>query len=144
MLEQLVIGSLVISLTVIVEATFVAIAIAVMRRTNHWLVRPPHGYKNILVLVAVTLWLMAALTIGVWLWAATFMALGCFDALEPALYFSVTSFTTLGFGDILLAQEWRLLGGLSAANGLLLFGLSTAFLVEIMIELRRLQSGKTT
>ncbi len=87
------------------------------------------------------LWLMAALTAGVWIWAATFIAVGSFQTLELALYFSVTSFTTLGFGDITLTEQWRLLAGISAANGLLLFGLSTAFMFEIMMDLRRAQSG---
>ncbi len=67
--------------------------------------------------------------------------LGTFDAFEPARYFSVVSFTTLGFGDIVLAAEWRLLSGLSAANGLLVFGLSTAFLVEFLTRLRQAQSN---
>ncbi|MEM9736953.1 MAG: ion channel, partial [Pseudomonadota bacterium] len=58
-----------------------------------------------------------------------------------ALYFSVVAFTTLGFGDVLLPQEWRLLAGLSAANGLLIFGVSTAFLVEVF---RRVGDGNFT
>jgi len=87
------------------------------------------------------LWLMAAHSAGVWIWAATFLAIGAFDALDPALYFSVVAFTTLGFGDITLAAEWRLLSGMLAANGLLIFGLSTAFLVEFLSRLRQAQSA---
>jgi len=71
----------------------------------------------------------------------TFPMLGTFDALEPALYFSVVSFTTLGFGDVVLTPQWRLLPGMSAANGLLIFGLSTAFLVEFFTHLRKAQSA---
>jgi len=128
-------------LTVIIEAIFISTAGAAMRRARPWLVRTPHGVKNVFVLVSVRLWLMAALTAGVWIWAATFIAVGSFQTLELALYFSVTSFTTLGFGDITLTEQWRLLAGISAANGLLLFGLSTAFMFEIMMDLRRAQSG---
>ena len=54
-----------------------------------------------------------------------------FGTLEQALYFSITSFTTLGFGDVVLEPGWRLLAGMTATHGLLLFGLSTAFLVEV-------------
>jgi len=140
MIEQLAIGSLVISMTVIVEATFIGVAIAALTRLGSWLVRPPHGPRTVSALVGVTLWLMAAHSVGVWIWAATFLMLGAFDALEPALYFSVVSFTTLGFGDITLSEQWRLLSGVSAANGLLLFGLSTAFLVEFLTRLRQAQS----
>lgn len=46
---------------------------------------------------------------------------------ESALYFSATSFTTLGYGDVVLDPKWRLFGAIERANGLLLFGWSTAF-----------------
>jgi hypothetical protein len=72
-----------------------------------------------------------------------FRALGLFPTMEEAVYFSLVAFTTLGFGDVLLPREWRLLAGLSAANGLLYFGLMTAMLVEAMRSLRaRNQGGK--
>ncbi len=65
-----------------------------------------------------------------------FNLLGAIAGLEPAVYFSLVTFTTLGYGDITLGEDWRILSALCAANGLLLFGFSTAFLVELM---RRLQ-----
>jgi len=58
--------------------------------------------------------------------------LGCFSSLEESLYFSMVSFTALGFGDLTLPQEWRILSGMIAANGLVLFGLNTAFLIEVL------------
>lgn len=140
MIEQLIIGSLVISLTVTVEAVFIGLAIAVLRRHVPWMMRPPFGMKTIISLICVTLWLMAAHSIGVWIWAATFLQLGAFDALEPAIYFSIISFTTLGFGDIVLTEKWRVLSGLTAANGLLIFALSAAFLVEFLTRVRQAQS----
>lgn len=141
MIEQLAIGSLVISMTVIVEATFIGVAIATLTRFGSWLARPPHEPKSVFALVGVTLWLMAAHSVGVWIWAAAFIGLGSFETLEPALYFSLTSFTTLGFGDITLTKQWRLLSGISAANGLLIFGFSTAFLIEFLTRLRQAQSN---
>jgi hypothetical protein len=51
---------------------------------------------------------------------------------EPALYFSLVSFSTVGFGDITLGHEWRLLSGLTAAAGFLSFGWSTAYMVELV------------
>ena len=144
MIEQLAIGSLVISMTVIVEATFIGVAIAALKRIGSWLVRPPHEPKTVLALVGVTLWLMAALSVGVWIWAATFLMLGVFETLEPALYFSVVIFTTLGFGDVILTEQWRLLTGISAANGLLLIGLSAAFLVEFLSKLRQARSEESS
>ena len=52
--------------------------------------------------------------------------------MQPAVYFSLVCFTTLGFGDITLPVEWRLLSALIGANGFLLFGWSTAYMFELM------------
>ena len=71
-----------------------------------------------------------------WLWALVFLAIGAFPSLEPAIYFAIVAFTTLGLGDVVLDQQWRILSGFASANGLLLFGLYTAFLVEVMRRVR--------
>ena len=76
------------------------------------------------------------MTSAVWIWAVALWVLDIFVTFEASMYFSLVAFTTLGFGDLLLPTEWRLLGGLSAANGLLLFGFMTAMLVETLRELR--------
>jgi hypothetical protein len=75
-------------------------------------------------------------TAGVWMWAFTLRALGVFITMEASVYFSLVAYTTLGFGDILLPQDWRLLAGMAAANGLLNMGLLTAMLVEILRHVR--------
>jgi ion channel len=140
MLGQLLIGTLIISLTVVIAAVFAGVATWALQRAGPWLVAPPHGWKFITALGLTVLWIQAAVTICVWIWALLFLWLGLFPGLEPALYFAIVSFTTLGFGDVLLPVEWRLLSGLSAANGLLTFGFVTAFLVEIMRRIRREQT----
>ncbi|MDG1171125.1 MAG: potassium channel family protein [Sulfitobacter sp.] len=75
--------------------------------------------------------ILVVLTSAVWGWALLYMELGLFETLEPALYFSIVSFTTVGYGDVVLEPGWRLLAGMTATHGLLNFGLFTAFLVEI-------------
>ncbi len=79
------------------------------------------------------------LTVAAWVWAIAYRALGIFATFEESLYFSLVAFTTLGFGDLLLPDDWRLLGGLAAANGLILFGLLTAMLVEALRSTRSRQ-----
>ncbi|KQI71570.1 metal transporter [Loktanella sp. 5RATIMAR09] len=101
-----------------------------------WLVKAPHAPKLMLVLCATALWVLLQMTIAVWTWAFTFVALGVFATLEPSVYFALVAFTTLGFGDILLPLEWRLLGGMAALNGLLNIGLVTAAMVETLRQLR--------
>ena len=79
-----------------------------------------------------TLTFVVALTVMVWLWALLFWGLSIFPDLEPALYFSLVAFTTLGFGDVILPNEWRLLAGFIAVNGFILFGLGTAYMMETL------------
>jgi len=93
-----------------------------------------------LVLVLAVLGVLVLFTCFVWLWAIALIWIGVFSALETAVYFSIVAFTTLGFGDVLLPVEWRILGGLAAANGLLNLGLLTAMLVEMLRRVRTIQT----
>ena len=88
------------------------------------------------------IWTLGMMTLSVWVWAVALYALQIFVEFEASVYFALVAFTTLGFGDILLPVEWRLLGGMAAANGLLMFGLLTAILVEILRDTRMRQRGK--
>jgi voltage-gated potassium channel Kch len=63
------------------------------------------------------------------LWAATYLALGAISGVEHALYFSTVTFTTLGYGDVTLEERWRLLSAIEAANGIIMFGWTTALIV---------------
>jgi len=141
MLTQLMVGSALISLTIIVEALFIGAATVGLTRVGAWLITGRVILKLVLSLTAVVLWMLVALSVAVWIWAGAFLLLGQFHDLETSLYFSVVSFTTLGFGDIVIGKEWRLLSGLIAANGLILFSLTTAFLIEFIVKLRSQQDG---
>lgn len=71
------------------------------------------------------------------LWTLAFLPTGGFASLEEAFYFAIASYTTLGYGDVLIAEDVRLLGALPAVAGLISFGISTAFLFGAMSELLR-------
>ena len=66
------------------------------------------------------------------LWAVAYMALGEIKDLEPAFYFSMVTFTTLGYGDIVLDESWRLLASFEAATGIIMFGWTTAILIAVV------------
>ena len=75
---------------------------------------------------------MMIMTLGsllqVMIWALLFMLLGEFDQPEAALYYSAVNFSTLGHGDIVMSERWRLLGPLEATSGILMLGVSTALM----------------
>lgn len=109
---------------------------AILVRLHPWAERPPHGPKLMTILTLALIWTLGMMTLAVWIWALALYQLEIFTTFESSVYFALVAFTTLGFGDILLPQEWRLLGGISAANGLLMIGLLTAILVETLRETR--------
>ena len=62
------------------------------------------------------------------LWAVFYYTQNLFSDFETSLYFSMVSFTTIGYGDVLLPRRWRLLGVIEGFSGVLLCGISTAFI----------------
>ena len=70
-------------------------------------------------------------------WALLFVICGEFADFGTAYYHSAVNYTTLGYGDVLMSAKWRFLGPLEAANGMLLFGVTTAMVFAIMQHLVR-------
>lgn len=70
-------------------------------------------------------------------WAVLFLYIGEFTEFATAFYHSAVNFTSLGYGDIVMSERWRLLGGLEAANGVLMFGLSAGALLSMMNRMFR-------
>jgi hypothetical protein len=132
LITQLTLGSAIISLTIFIEVFFIYVVINELRSSRVLVKIKSNFLRTSSILTAVTLWLLAAFSIATWLWAIAFYYLECFPSLEESLYFAMVAFTSLGFGDIILPHEWRLFSGMIAANGLLLFGLNTAILMETL------------
>ena len=70
--------------------------------------------------------------ISLLVWAVTFLALNAIEGFERALYFSMVTFTTLGYGEIVLDKRWRLLSSFDAANGIIMFGWTTAIVIAVV------------
>jgi voltage-gated potassium channel len=68
-------------------------------------------------------------------WAAFYVLADALPDLETALYYSMTSYTTVGYGDVLLPADWRLLGPIEAAVGILMFGWSTAIIIAAITHI---------
>jgi hypothetical protein len=67
--------------------------------------------------------------IEILVWSVTYLWLGAIEGLEKAAYFSMVTFTTLGYGEIVLDEQWRLLASFEAANGIIMFGWTTAIVL---------------
>ena len=118
--------------TVTTQVMFIMGAVSFMKRKaaeRDALGRPA---RSGLFLAGVTLWMLLAFTMIATIWAILLVMIGALSSFETALYFSMVTFTTLGFGDIVLDQQWHVLSAMIAANGLLVFGLNTAVIVETL------------
>jgi hypothetical protein len=78
-----------------------------------------------------TVWMFLAIVLEVWLWALLYLfnpLVSTLPNLETAFYFSMVTFTTLGYGDVVLTGQWRTLASIQAANGVIIFGWTTALI----------------
>jgi len=80
--------------------------------------------------LVVVLLVLHSLEVAVW--SQFYVALHCFSDVQTAYYFSLVTYTTLGYGDVLLPRQWRFLGGWEAMVGVFMFGWSTASLVSFI------------
>gem|GEM_PF-214477 len=76
-------------------------------------------------------------------WAMVLMGLGEFNSFAPAFYHSAVNYTTLGYGDVVMSPRWRLLGPLESVDGMMMFGLTTAVLFNLIIRLGQLRDPET-
>ena len=104
----------------------------------HWLARVHHIFESPSVLIRVSLLVRLFVAIvllhlfQIGLWAAVFWQAGQLPTLETAVYLSLETYTTIGFGDVVLGPPWRLLTGIEGLTGILLMGWSTAFAFTVI------------
>jgi len=103
------------------------------------------GVGYILLLIGTFSLLIVLHVIETAIWGTFYYSRGLFPDFETSLYFSITSYTTIGFGDVVMPRAWRMLGGIEGICGVLLCGLSTAFVFAIVNALfqMRLQRRNT-
>lgn len=129
MLRQLAAGSV---LLLIASALHIAVLVTVIEALPSMFAR--FGDTHWPMIFAAFAAILVGHTIQIWIWALVLIRIKAIDALENAIYFTLVTSTTLGYGDITLGARWRLFGAMAAVNGLLTFGLSTAFLIEVFAK----------
>jgi hypothetical protein len=139
MIGNLALATLMVGLTVIIHFAGLLGLMWVLRTRGHRFRAHESAIGQGAAIVFVVLGLVAILTIEIWLYGVVYLSLGALPDFESALYFSTTSFTTIGYGDVVLDKSWRLFGAVEGANGLLLFGWSTAFLIAVTARMRILE-----
>lgn len=131
MLMNILIGLVTMAACLMLQSWLIVVALRYYVRHNVMGIDPSawaiFGTLNA-VMVVLVLGNCAQLTI----WAIVFRMLGEFEALEVAVYHSAVNFASLGYGDIVMSERFRLLGPLEAINGVLMIGVSTAVLMTVL------------
>ena len=129
MLLNILIGSFLIILTTGIHAGGMVLAIKTIQSKKGFLKQKLHLQRQFYPVAAIVLIMFFVSLIEVLVWAITYLLLNAVDGFEQALYFSMVTFTTLGYGDVLLEEQWRLLASFEAANGIIMFGWTTAIVM---------------
>jgi hypothetical protein len=124
-LNQLAVGLLAIVVSVLIHASFMVTAFRPFSRLA--LGVQTYLGKGLLI-SALVLWFFLSITVQCWAWAGLLLWLGALSSLEEALYFATVTFTSLGYGDIVLEPRWRLLGAFAATNGMIIIGWTAALI----------------
>jgi hypothetical protein len=97
--------------------------------------------RLIAVMIATVAVLMVAHTCEVVIWSGAYALVDAAPEGADRMYFAFVNFTTLGYGDIVPVQQWRLLGPMTAMNGVILFGWSTAVIFEVLRSTLQTRKG---
>lgn len=134
MLSNLLIGLPVMLLCLLLQAVFVAICLRYYVRFKDARQGRESLWQDILLLSVVMMLTLLGNFVQMAIWAVLFMLLGEFNDYATALYHSGVNFATLGYGDIVMSEPRRLLGPLEAANGILMFGVSTSVMTAAVLD----------
>ena len=133
----LILGFLLASVTTVVHAVCTTLTLLLLE--SRWIA--PRATRSmvskglVVMLVVNVLFVVSLLECA--LWAAAYLGLGALGSWSEAYYFSATTFTTTGYGDVVLSPAWRSMGNFEAVIGIIMFGWSTALLVTVVTHLRR-------
>lgn len=141
LLSPLLVGVATTFCTILVHGLIVGIIISQVRRDLEQGRVGARFWPNLMLVTSMTLLALAGHLIEIGLWAAVFDLCGEFSDFAAAFYHSAVNYTTLGYGDVVMSARWRLLGPLEAADGMLMFGVSTALIFAVVQRLIQLRLG---
>ena len=141
MLIPLLIGGAVLLLNMLIQVAAIVVMIRMIIRRNEAGQFTGSLAADMGILIGVLVVLFAGHLVQISVWAGVFLMFEEFSDFTTAFYHSTVNFATLGYGDIVMSERWRLLGALQAASGVLMFGLSTSTLFAVMNQIFRRRAG---
>ena len=138
-LRQLGVATLMVSLTVLIHFIGLSVLLALIDRY-----RPSSGrigsiVGNAIAILGAAFGLFALHGLEIWSYALLYWGTSAFGTFEAALYFSTSTYATIGYGDLVLPANSRLIGAIEGANGIILLGWSTAFFFAVVDRMKLLE-----
>jgi len=135
MLTRLFVGCSLMAFCVTIHAGGLMLALRRLRES----VIPTGFWSSTWLFVLVAIWIVLLHCLEIFVWAAVYVWNGAMPDLSTSIYFSAVTYTTTGYGDIVLPKEWRMDAGVEALTGILMCGWSTGFFFAIVSRLHGTQ-----
>jgi len=135
LLGQIFWGTLMLTFCAVIHVSLVASSVPVLGKAAASADSRFPTLKIAILIGLAFILIVFAHTVQIWVWAVAFLFVDALDTLESAVYFSLVTYTTLGYGDVTLQSDLRIFGAFASVTGLLTFGLSTAFLVGLVTRI---------
>ncbi|WP_300032631.1 ion channel [uncultured Roseobacter sp.] len=129
-LIQILIGSFILLVCALIHIMIIARMIRHLASHDHFAAHKTarHQLVTLCVLFLITL---LSHTIQLYFCALMLWLVGALQGYEEPIYFSLVTYTTLGYGDVVLTPQFRILGAMISVTGIVMFGMTTAFLVGL-------------
>ena len=135
MLIPMAVGVITFACTIFVHVLPLGATVTIVRHEKRLGFAGVSFWSEFAIVALIIFLALVAHLIEIAMWAAVFLIYGEFHDFGTAYYHSAVNYTTLGYGDIIMSPAWRLLGPLEAANGILMFGVSTAMVFTVILRL---------
>ena len=133
--QQILWGGFYMGVCLMLETAILVSATSVLRRADRWLERGSRPMIAGSLMLLTLLFILLAHTVQILIWSGALMRNGASADWNEAVYFSLVTYTTVGYGDLTLGPELRVFGTFAGMAGVLSFGLSSAFLVAVTSRL---------
>ena len=135
MLSLVLVAVALVAVTVAVHAVGIAVMLRAMRR---WVPLPPtHLWPITRLLISITWCLILLHLMEISMWGLFYLWWGCLPDTEAAFYFAGVTYTSIGYGDLVLAKPWRLFAPIEGLTGILMCGLSASFIFALVLRIHQ-------
>lgn len=134
-LIPLVVGAGAVVCTIIIHGLVLITAVHFFRRQKRLARAGASFWMDVVIVGLVVCWSLAAHLAEIAVWAVLFVGCGEFRDFGAAYYHSAVNYTTLGYGDVIMTARWKMLGPLEAANGMVMFGVTTALIFAVIVRM---------